>query len=213
MTTVILLMAGLGKRLNAGKNKMLVSINNKPLYLYILERFKRYKCDIILVVSENDFEYFKALNLGYKLVIGGKCRQESVLHGLKEVQTERVLIHDGARILLSDRIINECLNNKYDAYFVATKVVNTIRYDKNNGFKTLNRDELLSVQTPQGGKTKLFLEAALKHEDSLDMFTDDISMLDGVDINVVLGDEKNIKVTTKNDLMLAKYYLESEGLI
>lgn len=211
MTTVILLMAGLGQRLNAGKNKMLVDINGHPLYFYILERFKKYDCKKILVVSENDYQYFKSLNLGYKIVIGGACRQESVLNGLKEVETERVLIHDGARILLSDRIIEECLNNEYDAYFVATKVINTIRYNKKNNFKTLNRDELLSVQTPQGGRTKLFLDAAIRHKDSLNNFTDDISMLDNTDINVIIGDEKNIKVTTKEDLILAKYYLESEG--
>ena len=213
MTTVILLMAGLGSRLKASKNKMLVKINDKPLYFYILEKFKRHKCEIILVVSKNDYDYFNSLNLGYKIVIGGASRQESVLNGLKEVRTDRVLIHDGARILLSDRIIDECLENDYDAYFVATKVINTIRYNKDNDFKTLNRDELLSVQTPQGGKTKIFLEAALQNEARLAEFTDDISMLIDVDINVILGDEKNIKVTTPNDLSLAKFYLEMEGLI
>ncbi len=207
MTTAIILMAGIGSRMNANQNKMLLKINNKPLYDYAINLFKDKVNSIFLVVSKEDYDFFRQLNLPYKLIIGGATRQESVFNALKEVKTERVLIHDGARILTSEKIINECLQSESEAYFVAIKPISTIRYNKIENFKTLNRDNLLEVQTPQGGNTSLFLRSAKKALDEKRVVTDDISTLDSVDIEVIKGDEANIKITTPFDLKLASFIL------
>lgn len=209
MTDVILLMAGLGERMGMNKNKMLLSINDKPLYQIIIDKFAKHTDNIILVVSENDLDYFKSLNLKYKIVIGGKTRTESVKNALLESTAERVLIHDGARILVSDRIISDCLHSTRDAYFTAIELKNTIRYDQTKQFETLDRSHLLDVQTPQGGLREVFLRHALNLDENKN-YTDDISMLENVDVEVIKGEERNIKITTPNDLKLAKFYLEDD---
>lgn len=205
MTTVIVLLAGMGRRMNASKNKILLEVDSHPLFYYTLEKFKAFTDNIILVVSEADYEYFKSLNLGYRLVKGGPTRAISVLNGLKAVKTDRVLIHDGARCLISKRIINECLNSDADAYFVGVPLKNTVRFDESMGFKDLDRAHLIDVQTPQGGRTSLFLDNALKSSD----VTDDISMLkDRSGVKLILGDDYNIKVTTPFDLEIFKMLKE-----
>lgn len=205
MTTVIILLAGMGRRMNASKNKILLEVDSHPLFYYTLEKFKAFTDNIILVVSEADYEYFKSINLGYRLVKGGPTRAISVLNGLKAVKTDRVLIHDGARCLISKRIINECLNSDADAYFVGVPLKNTVRFDESMGFKDLDRAHLIDVQTPQGGRTSLFLDNALKLSD----VTDDISMLkDRSGVKLILGDDYNIKVTTPFDLEIFKMLKE-----
>lgn len=205
MTTVIILLAGMGRRMNMGKNKILLEVDSHPLFYYTLEKFREFTNNIILVVNEADYDYFKSLNLGYLLVKGGSTRCESVINGLQQVKTERVLIHDGARCLVSKRIIKECLESDADAYFVGVPLKNTIRYDSSLNFKDLDRNHLIDVQTPQGGLTKLFLESA---NDSKDV-TDDISMLkDRSKVKLILGDDYNIKITTPFDLKMFKFLKE-----
>lgn len=201
MTTVIILLAGMGRRMGMDKNKILLEVNDRPIFMYTLEKFEQFTDNIIVVVNKNDYEYFKSLNLKYKIVIGGVTRHESVLNALKEVNTERVLIHDGARPLISSKVIKECLECKSDAYFVGIPLKNTVRYDKSNNFKDLNRGHLIDVQTPQGGLSKLFLEGALKNHN----VTDDISMLsDRNNVELIIGEDTNIKITTKFDLEIFK---------
>lgn len=201
MTTVIILLAGMGRRMGMEKNKILLEVNNKPIFMYTLEKFEKFTDNIIVVVNKNDYEYFKSLNLKYKIVIGGITRHESVLNALKEVNTQRVLIHDGARPLISNNIIKECLECKSDAYFVGIPLKNTVRYDKSYDFKDLNRGHLIDVQTPQGGLTKLLLEGAQKNKN----VTDDISMLDDrSNVELIIGEDTNIKITTKFDLEIFK---------
>ncbi len=201
MTTVIILLAGMGRRMGMDKNKILLEVNNRPIFMYTLEKFEQFTDNIIVVVNKNDYEYFKSLNLKYKIVIGGVTRHESVLNALKEVKTERVLIHDGARPLISSKVIKECLECKSDAYFVGIPLKNTVRYDKSNNFKDLNRGHLIDVQTPQGGLSKLFYEGALKNHN----VTDDISMLsDRNNVELIIGEDTNIKITTKFDLEIFK---------
>lgn len=201
MTTVIILLAGMGRRMGMDKNKILLEVNDRPIFMYTLEKFEQFTDNIIVVVNKNDYEYFKSLNLKYKIVIGGVTRHESVLNALKEVNTERVLIHDGARPLISSKVIKECLECKSDAYFAGIPLKNTVRYDKSNNFKDLNRGHLIDVQTPQGGLSKLFLEGALKNHN----VTDDISMLsDRNNVELIIGEDTNIKITTKFDLEIFK---------
>ncbi len=198
-TTIILLAAGKGTRVGLDHNKLLEKVCGKYVFEYTLDTFLRFNLNIILVVSNEDYDFFLPYeNKQIKLVKGGKTRNESVLNALKETKTKRVLIHDVARVLVSEEIIKKCLESKSSAYFVCVPLKDTIR-DNNN--KTLDRETLVSVQTPQGGDTKLFLEYE-KYST-----TDDISSFDNTNIGIerILGDDYNFKITTMFDLEMFKH--------
>ena len=200
MQTVILLMAGSGTRLGLDINKMMYKVNNKRLYQYPLEKFLSLGLDVILVTNETDYNTVLEETKGIKNLIvvkGGKTRNESVKNALVHVKTKRVMIHDAARVLVSEQIIKDCLNNNSDLYYVCIPLKDTIRTSNN---KTLNRSELLSVQTPQGGLTELFL----KYSDL--STTDDISSFENLDykIDKINGSDYNFKLTTKFDLEILK---------
>jgi len=204
MQTVILLMAGSGRRVGLDYNKMMYKVNNKRLYQYALEKFLNKGLKVVLVCNKDDYETVKAeIDDNIALVIGGKTRNESVKNALMHVNTDRVMIHDAARTLVSDRIIDDCINSKADAYYVCVPLHDTIR-DINN--KTLDRSKLLSVQTPQGGKTELFK----KYEEF--STTDDISCLENVCVNIeqIKGDDYNFKITTMFDLKACEAILKGE---
>ncbi len=204
MQTLILLMAGSGTRCGLNYNKMMHSVNGRKLYQYVLDKFLKYDLDIILVTSEADYsEVLNEVPSTIRVVKGGKTRNESVMNALRVVKTDRVLIHDSARVLVSDDIIRKCLDSKAEAYYVYNNVKDTIRTLDN---KTLDRSTLISVQTPQGGLTKLFLDT-----NNLST-TDDISGMENMDIKIekILGDDYNFKVTTMYDLKIVEHILKGE---
>jgi 2-C-methyl-D-erythritol 4-phosphate cytidylyltransferase/2-C-methyl-D-erythritol 2,4-cyclodiphosphate synthase len=193
-------MAGSGTRLGLDINKMMYKVNNKRLYQYPLEKFLSLGLDVILVTNETDYNTVLEETKGIKNLIvvkGGKTRNESVKNALVHVKTKRVMIHDAARVLVSEQIIKDCLNNNSDLYYVCIPLKDTIRTSNN---KTLNRSELLSVQTPQGGLTELFF----KYNDL--STTDDISSFENLDykIDKINGSDYNFKLTTKFDLEILK---------
>jgi 2-C-methyl-D-erythritol 4-phosphate cytidylyltransferase/2-C-methyl-D-erythritol 2,4-cyclodiphosphate synthase len=193
-------MAGSGTRLGLDINKMMYKVNNKRLYQYPLEKFLSLGLDVILVTNETDYNTVLEETKGIKNLIvvkGGKTRNESVKNALVHVKTKRVMIHDAARVLVSEQIIKDCLNNNSDLYYVCIPLKDTIRTSDN---KTLNRSELLSVQTPQGGLTELFF----KYNDL--STTDDISSFENLDykIDKINGSDYNFKLTTKFDLEILK---------
>lgn len=202
MIGVIILAAGKGNRMKLGYNKMFCKINNKELYKIVLERFEKID-EIVLVVNEEDKDKF-IVNKNTKIVVGGKERTQSVYKGLQAIKSEHVLIHDGARVFVSDDIINRCIKAalKYDAFFVGVKVKDTIKEISNKTYKTLNRENLIYAQTPQGGKTSLFKDVYEKGKQ--DIFFDDVALVEKYSnkkIDFVLGDYENIKVTTMEDLV------------
>ncbi len=204
MQTLILLMAGSGSRAHLDINKMMYQVNGKKLYRYVLDKFLKYDLNIILVTSQTDYSVvLNEVPSNVKVVLGGKTRNESVSNALKLVNTERVMIHDAARVLVSDEIIQKCLNSNASAYYVYNHVKDTIRTLYN---KTIDRSSLVSVQTPQGGLTNLFRET-----NSLST-TDDISGLENMDIDIekILGDDYNFKVTTPYDIKIVEHILKGE---
>lgn len=210
MISVILLMAGTGSRMGADKNKILLDINNKMLFEYPLGLFKSYGFEIICVINKNDEELLKPLLKDVKYTFGGKERQDSVYEGLKLCNGEYVLIHDSARVLLNNSVIDDILvkSNKYDAILTYSKVKDTIKEIKGNKFITLNRDNLIAASTPQCGKKELLLNAYAKAKEDNKKFTDDISLIEyyypNVEIGLVLANEENFKVTTPLDYKILK---------
>lgn len=148
-----------------------------------------------------------------RIIEGGKTRQQSVFNGLLALQNcDYVLIHDGARPMITPEIIKNAIEavQTQKALTVATKTIDTIKQVDENLkiIKTVDRSSLYNTQTPQAFEYNLIKTA---HEKLAGQdFTDDAGMLEhlGYDVYVLVGDYKNIKITTKNDIEVAKAYLK-----
>lgn len=197
-------------------NKLLEKINNKEIIKYTVEAFIQAEIEDIVICSNSSiieilskmFNQYKNI----KIIEGGKTRQESVFNGLKVLDSDYVLIHDGARPMITTQIIKNTITSVVEkkAVSVMTKTIDTIKEVDEQGriIKTIDRSKLYNTQTPQAFEYKLIRQA---HETLIDKsFTDDAGMVEflGKAVYIVEGDYRNIKVTTKSDLALAKTYLE-----
>ncbi|MDD3842303.1 MAG: 2-C-methyl-D-erythritol 4-phosphate cytidylyltransferase [Candidatus Izemoplasmatales bacterium] len=218
MYTALIVAAGSGTRTRLPFNKMFYEIKKKPLIMYSVDRFlSDPDCEeIIIVHAANDASRMASLvkNIGkIKLVSGGETRQGSVYAGLKLAASRFVLIHDGARPNVSKASIDNLKRAVLDqgAATLAVPVKDSLVSVENN-FVTgyIKRDITLAVQTPQAFITEEILKAHILAHNSDTTYTDDVSVyLDkfNKDVRVVLGDEDNIKVTTKTDLQLMEALL------
>ena len=155
--------------------------------------------------------YIVKNNISAKVVLGGETRQESVSHGLKECDGEFVIIHDGARPLIDDKVIADVLKAAKECgastvYIPETDTVTKIGKD---GFaeETLDRNLVAKIQTPQAFKLDVINEAHKCAKDN--KATDDASLVKalGNKVALVLGSKKLTKITTVEDI---KYL---EGLL
>ncbi|MFV0499699.1 MAG: IspD/TarI family cytidylyltransferase [Bacilli bacterium] len=200
MKTVIILAAGSGSRCNLGYNKLLYKISNKMLIEYTLEKFKGY--DIIITVSAVDYELFVKKFPNYKIVLGGKTRQESVYKAMLICESENILIHDGARIFVDTDTILRVENALTDVVAVLPSVVVKDSIKDQNG-KNIDRSNIYIAQTPQGVKRSVYLSCIDKE------CSDDVTVIEkcGFEVVMVNGSYSNIKITTIEDLEYAKFKL------
>ncbi|MEN3013881.1 MAG: 2-C-methyl-D-erythritol 4-phosphate cytidylyltransferase [Endomicrobiia bacterium] len=220
--SAILLAAGKSKRFQFSTKKQFLKIENKPLLEYVLEKFYKLKCfsQIILVIDKNDLK--KVNNIvslkkteDIKIVFGGKERYDSVFNATKYIDKDVkfVLIHDVARPFVSTDLINKCLKEIkfYDCVVPVVPVVDTIK-SINSKFviKTLKREHLVLVQTPQVFRKEVFdhiySKKILYKWTKKVKITDDsqLAELEGYKIKVIPGEKTNIKITTKQDIELTK---------
>lgn len=206
-----------------GVNKQLAEISGIPVIIRTLMAFENSNLvsSIILVVRADDVFSVQLLTEKYgitkltDIVCGGNCRQESVVKGLSRVSVtaEKVLIHDGARPLVDGDTIERVAKglDSFSAVTCAVPIVDTVKRVDTNGqvLETLNRDGLVSVQTPQGVRVTDYKSALEKAED-LSAFTDDMSIMEkaGFKVLTVMGSRDNIKITTKRDISFAESLLE-----
>jgi len=215
MPSLILLLGGRGSRF--GGKKQFLTHRGEPLYLHLLRRISDLFDEIVLVVPGEDLERIKKLHPEFKVTAGGKERQFSVLNGLKEVTRPLVVVHDGARPLAPRRLFEEALNLKdCDGKVPALPLRDTVKLVSPNGRtveKTLPRDRLVAVQTPQGFKTKELFECHLRALEENFLGTDDASLLERCGKKVCLfeGDPKNLKITYPADWEIVKCLLEQKG--
>lgn len=218
--------AGSGRRMGASKNKLLLSIFGKPLFIYSLQVFEEDPLckGIVLVVNEKDRrEMEEALRL-YRikkvqaLVRGGKERQHSVYEGLKAVkEASAVVIHDGARPFVERKQIEDLLSavEKHGAAVLAVPVKDTVKRAE-GGFilETLERSSLWMIQTPQAFTYPLILEAHRKAERDGFLGTDDASLVErmGKKVALVPGNYDNIKITTAEDLYFSEAIVKKRKL-
>lgn len=220
MNSVIILSGGRGKRMGSDISKQFISLNDKPILYYTIKKFMDNKLidEIILVLPKDEIDYCKREVLEKnglkvdKIVEGGKERQDSVFNGLKAIEeTDIVLIHDGARPFVTDKIIEEGISSakKFKAAAPGVMPKDTIKIRDKDGLskETLKREELVAVQTPQVFDYNLILECHTKIKENNIKVTDDTMVVEKFGHRVFLydGEYTNIKITTPEDLILAKY--------
>lgn len=221
--TVVLPAAGSGKRMKADKNKLLLELFNKPIFLYTLEVFQQDpNCDAIwLAVKEQEQEliegYVKRYNItkvqGY--ATGGAERQDSVRACLEAIPPcGVVLVHDAARPFIDQAVIADLVDTAQTtgAAIAAVPVKDTIKKAENGIIsETVDRNQLWMIQTPQAFRYALILEAAQKaHQDGF-MGTDEAVLVERLNYPVAIVEStyENIKMTTPDDLIYGKAILES----
>lgn len=197
----VIVASGVGKRANLGFNKVLYVMKNKKTVLenacslFIEDR----DCEKVIVVTN---ENINLNNIKVIVTKGGESRYDSVVNGLKLVNSEYVLIHDGARPFLTREELEKVKDalNKDDGVILATKAIETIKYVEDGYIvKTINRDNIYAAQTPQGFKTEVIKKA---YQDvDYNGVTDDASVLEklGLKVKIVEGNKTNIKLTNSED--------------
>ena len=197
------------------KNKLLEKVYGKEIIKYTIDSFEASNVDEIIVCSHiSIMDELKEIFKDYKKVHfteGGATRQQSVYNGLKLSGCDYVIIHDGARPMITDEIIKnavETVKNK-NALTVMTKTIDTIKEVDENGkiIRTIDRTRLYNTQTPQAFEYNLIKETHEKLKGQ--NFTDDAGMAEalGIDVYMIEGDYRNIKITTQNDIAIAQAYL------
>ena len=219
MISAIILAGGKGKRMGANISKQYIEINGKPILYYTLKRFSNCKDidRIILVLPNDEIDYCKEevldkYSLKVDLIVeGGKERQDSVNNALEQIiDDEIVLIHDGARPFVSQRIIDEGI--KYARLYGASapgvmpKDTIKIKNDENFSLSTPDRNTLVAIQTPQVFKLNIIKDCHRKVKEENLKVTDDTMVVElyGNKVYLYEGDYTNIKVTTPEDLILAE---------
>lgn len=231
-TAAIVLAAGQGKRMKSSVQKQFLELGGRPLITYALQRFEESGVNqIVLVTGKADVEYCRehiVKAFGFRkvtaVVAGGKERFHSVYEGLKALAGQgisHVLIHDGARPLLTDQIIRDALEGAraYSACVIAVPVKDTIKIGDENQFavETPRRDRLWQIQTPQAFSYPLIMNAYEKlfsREEYQNGVTDDamvVETMTEVPVRLIPGDYRNIKVTTPEDMILAEAFLGAAG--
>ena len=179
--------------------------------------------EIIIVTRESDIADINRIIIDYNfskvisVVCGGETRQLSVLNGIKNISTDAdfIAIHDGARPLVTEKIIIDTLNCaiKCGAATTGVKVIDTIKCvdKKENIVDTPDRTFLRAVQTPQIFMKDLYLSAVENVPNSRE-FTDDCKLIEayGHKVKIVDGEYTNIKITTPSDIEIATYYLSKK---
>lgn len=223
-TSAIILCAGSSTRFGEGEeNKQMAEVNGKAVAIRTIEAFDT--CDliyeIILVVRKDDVEKYKSLvcENGFSkvscIVVGGDTRQSSALRGFKHVseKAKLVAIHDGARCLVTHEIIEEVIKSadEHKAATAASRVTDTVKLADKNEFiaKTVDRRDVWNVQTPQVFEKKLYMACAYYAKENNIEATDDCMLLESAGFKVKLVDtgKENIKITVKDDIKLAEFYL------
>ena len=219
MISAIVLAGGRGKRMNYHKSKQFIEIKGKPVLVYTLEKFIYNKSidEVILVLPEDEVDYCKKEVLQRyslkvdRIVIGGKERQDSVFNALEAMEkADIVLIHDGARPFINEKIIEEGIKyaNIYGAAAPGVTPKDTIKVknEDNISVDTPDRNTLVAVQTPQCFKYDEIYQCHRKIKEENAIVTDDTSVVERYRHKVYLyeGDYTNIKITTPEDLILAE---------
>jgi len=222
MVSTIIVAAGKGVRMDDKERKQYLSLDGRPLVSHTIKLFD--ECNIIdeifLVVPEEDFEFCNENILNQQnfqkkvsLVPGGVERQDSVYNGLlaiDNIDDSIVVIHDGVRPFIRSEQLSECIScaTDYDACIFGIPAYDTLKKVNSSGFieDTIERKDIWLAQTPQAFKYNLIRRAHENARRAAITGTDDAMLVEllGIKVKVIRGSRCNVKITAKEDLLLAK---------
>lgn len=221
--------AGSGRRMGSSRNKLLLPLLDKPLLSWTLAAVKASRSVRWsgIIGQPDDFPDFKeiVISLGMTKCVhfipGGVTRQESVYRGLQALPAvaERVLIHDGARCLVTPALIDRCAAEilHCSGLIAAIPVKDTIKVVEPTTqliTSTPDRRQLWAAQTPQGFAVEQLTHCHNEGVRQSWEVTDDAALFEqcGLSVKIVEGEESNLKVTTPMDLAIAEFILRQRGL-
>jgi len=214
MQKIALIVAGgKGDRMNTIIPKQFLLLKRIPILIRTLKQFSHFE-KIVLILPSTQFDYWHSLcgvynfTLKYTLVAGGKTRFHSVKNGLKKVTANSIVaIHDGVRPLVSTSLINRLISKAKEGTgaIPIVPIKDSIREVDGENSTHIDRSKLYKVQTPQ-----CFFGSDIKKaytQEFSEHFTDDASVFEstGGKITAILGEEKNIKITTEEDLRISEF--------
>jgi len=216
----IIVAGGSGQRMQSAVPKQFLLLQGKPVLYHTLAAF--YQADasteIIVVLPSDQFDFWESLisklpTIPHRLVAGGNSRFQSSQNAIQTLSEDGlVAIHDGVRPLIEPALISssfQVASEKGNAVLAVASKDSVRNYSNvKKRFQHLNRESIRLIQTPQIFSTK-DLQEAFKQAYS-DEFTDDARVVEalGIQINLVEGSYKNIKITTPEDLLLAEVLLK-----
>ena len=222
-TSAIIAAAGSSTRF--GENKQTQKILDVPVLIHTLRAYEASDCidEIIIVTKKEDIELWKeqcelfSIKKVTQIIEGGKTRQESVLCGFEAIdkKAEYVAIADGARCLITPTNINDVCFSAYEhkAATAAHRSTDTVKIARSGRFieSSPDRDTVWAAQTPQVFKANLYRAAAYTALKEGVEATDDNSLVEfiGHPIYLVECGAQNIKITTKDDIIIAQSILQA----
>lgn len=228
-TSAVITVGGSGTRMqsNDGTTKQFMELDGMPVVTRTLTVFQAspYIDEIIIVSKEDEIDLYTEmiekyeLNKVKRIVKGGSTRQSSVLNGFKSVseKADYVAIHDGVRCLITEDNIKKVIKDAY-AYgcaCAATKVHDTLKMADSNMFieSTPDRSKAWAAQTPQVFKTDVYRACAFSAKKEGIQATDDCMLAEYYGFKIKLTDcgRNNLKITTKDDLVLAEAILKARN--
>ncbi len=220
MWYAIILAGGSGSRMGAGCNKVLLNIGGETVIRRAVKAFQGHVSGAVLVSREADQEAIRqtlqGIEMPVRIVCGGDTRQASVWNGLCALPADctHVLIHDGARCLVDADTIRRSMASAEacGTGVAAVPAVDTIKQvdAREDVLSTPDRSQLRIVQTPQAFRADLIRQAHLFAQAEGFLGTDDASLVEhmGQSVRLTLGDRRNIKLTTPEDMKMAEAFLD-----
>ncbi|MBN1479585.1 2-C-methyl-D-erythritol 4-phosphate cytidylyltransferase [candidate division KSB1 bacterium] len=226
IVAALVVAAGSGSRMGGSTLKQFIKIYDKPILQYTLEKFQAYPhIQHIYTILPEEFvgEYSLVIRNKWKItkfvraVAGGAERHLSVWAGLQALDAEDkiVMIHDGVRPFVSQRILSESIRaaERYGAAVVGMRPKDTVKQiAKAQVKKTLDRTQIVLAQTPQTFRKEIILRANQFAFKNNSFSTDDAALVEqiGETVTVVPGEWQNIKITSPEDLIIARAYIDAE---
>ncbi len=218
MISVVITAAGSSSRF--GQNKLLLDLKGKPVIVRAVEPFFRASKvgEVILATRKEDMALYRSLfqstPIGVSIVEGGKERIQSLYNGVRAAKGELILTHDGARPFVSQSSIEQLIQavEEHGAAMTAVHPTATIKQGKETVQSSLPRDSTWIAQTPQGFKREILLkalESAIAERYFVPTDDSEIVCRFGIQVKIVEGDHSNLKMTVKNDWLIAKAMLEN----
>lgn len=223
----VIVAAGTGSRFGGPVNKPYLSLNGRPVLVWVLDVFENlgFIQEIVVVVRPEELERCQALVSKYcfqkvkRIAPGGIRRQDSVYRGLQNLseKAELVAVHDGARPLLTPALLERTVMGaqNYGAAVAAVPLKDTVKISDQEDFvqSTPDRSRLWAVQTPQVFRRQILQTAYSKALKKGLNATDDAFLVEqaGFKVKLITGDYDNLKITTPEDMLIAEEILKRRG--